>query len=101
MEVRDLLVRLGALAVLVTFAILFYASADMSYDHELESQLARDIEETYRETGAENVVTAVLMDFRAFDTLGEVLVLYVATTAVSLLSKTLVAIPEDAGGEEE
>ena len=86
--------------VLVCFAVLFYVQADMEYDTELESELARNIEGSYKSTGADNVVTAVLLDFRAFDTLGEILVLYVATTAVSLLSRTLASIPEDAGEDE-
>ncbi len=41
----------------------------------------RYIEGTVRDTGAVNAITAVIMDYRAFDTLGEVTVLFVAIAA--------------------
>ena len=39
----------------------------------------------YKQTHTENIVTAVLADYRAFDTLGECLVVFVAGVAVALL----------------
>jgi len=39
------------------------------------------------ENGAANIVTAVVVDYRALDTLGEVLVLFAATAGVGLLMK--------------
>ena len=38
----------------------------------------RYLEEGLRETGASNIVTAVLLDYRAYDTLGEATVLFAA-----------------------
>lgn len=43
------------------------------------------LDNTVRETGAENVVTAVTLQYRGFDTMGEVTVLFAAATGVSLL----------------
>lgn len=40
---------------------------------------------SYRETHTENIVTAVLADYRAFDTLGETLVVFVAGVACALI----------------
>lgn len=41
----------------------------------------RYLEGTVKETGALNAVTAVITDYRAFDTLGEVTVLFTAVAA--------------------
>lgn len=46
------------------------------------------IEEGTKDTGSPNLVTAVLADYRGFDTLGETTVMFVAgMTAVMLLKK--------------
>ncbi len=42
---------------------------------------ARYIEESLKETGALNVITSIITDYRAFDTLGEATVLFVAIAA--------------------
>lgn len=40
------------------------------------------LEEGLNETGATNIIAAIITDFRAFDTLGETLVLFTAILAV-------------------
>ncbi|MCR5784884.1 MAG: hypothetical protein K6G40_04460 [Eubacterium sp.] len=45
----------------------------------------RYIEEGLDETGAVNIVTGMILDYRAFDTLGESHVLFIATCAVLIL----------------
>jgi len=47
----------------------------------LKELFGKYIEGTVRDTGAVNAITAVIMDYRAFDTLGEVTVLFVAIAA--------------------
>lgn len=46
---------------------------------------ARYIEEGLQETGAVNIVTGMILDYRAFDTLGESHVLFIATCTVLIL----------------
>ncbi len=46
---------------------------------------ARYIENGLQETGAVNIVTGMILDYRAFDTLGESHVLFIATCAVLIL----------------
>ncbi|MGN0277638.1 MAG: hydrogen gas-evolving membrane-bound hydrogenase subunit E [Hominisplanchenecus sp.] len=46
---------------------------------------ARYIENGLQETGAINIVTGMILDYRAFDTLGESHVLFIATCAVLIL----------------
>jgi len=43
------------------------------------------IENTQRETGANSAVTAVVFDYRGFDTLGEATILFTAVTGVIML----------------
>lgn len=47
------------------------------------------IEHSQQETGSNNVVAGVLLDYRGLDTLGEVTVLFTAVTGVLLLFRTL------------
>lgn len=46
---------------------------------------ARYIEQGLQETGAVNIVTGMILDYRAFDTLGESHVLFIATCTVLIL----------------
>ena len=43
------------------------------------------VEEGYRHTGAANIVTGIILDFRGFDTLGESHVLFIAVCTVMML----------------
>ena len=45
----------------------------------------RYIEDALRETAVPNMVTAVLADYRSFDTLGEVAVIFTAAVSVALI----------------
>lgn len=61
---------------------------------------ARYIEDGLQETGAVNIVTGMILDYRAFDTLGESHVLFIATCTVLILlradgkkGKNAVAMP--------
>ncbi len=54
------------------------------------------------QTGAANIVTAVLLDFRAYDTLGEATVLFCAVMgAMSVLRPKAKKHPEEADEEDE
>lgn len=47
----------------------------------------RYIEKAKEETGVKNIVTSVLADYRGYDTLGEVIVIFTAGISVILLLK--------------
>jgi multisubunit Na+/H+ antiporter MnhB subunit len=51
-----------------------------------------------RDTAANNIVTAVVFDFRAIDTLGEATVLFVAVLGAGLILRRVMA--EETSGEE-
>ncbi len=52
------------------------------YNHSVPQQY---VEDTKNDTGASNVVTAIVVEYRGFDTLGEVTVLFTAATGLALL----------------
>ncbi len=61
----------------------------------------RYIEESHRETGSPNFVTAVLADYRGYDTLGETTVIFTAGVAAVLLLRTGRKNGDDSGVDGE
>jgi multicomponent Na+:H+ antiporter subunit B len=81
---------LPLLAVVVTGALLVYGTLDLPAFSDPEAPIHRHVAPRYiqdgpRETGVPNVVTAVLASYRAFDTLGEVTVVFTAGIGVIAL----------------
>ncbi|GIU51507.1 Na(+)/H(+) antiporter subunit B [Shewanella sp. KT0246] len=83
---------LALFVVLVTGSMLIYGTMDMPYfgavDAPVHQHVApRYIQQSMEEVGIPNIVTSVLGSYRAFDTLGEVAVIFTAGIGVlSLLS---------------
>ena len=80
-----------ALAVVtVTGSLLIYATLDMPYFGSAEAPIhqhvaPRYINDSMQEIGIPNIVTSVLASYRAFDTFGEVAVIFTAGMAVLAL----------------
>ena len=85
--------------VLMTGALLIYGTLDMPYfgsaDAPIHSHVApRYINDSMQEVGVPNIVTSVLASYRAFDTFGEVVVIF--TAGIGVLALLSVARrPED------
>jgi len=68
-----------------------YSSSDYYYTNPVEGGMANEtvtehyLDNTKNETGAINAVTAIVVEYRGFDTLGEVTILFTASTGVSML----------------
>lgn len=81
----------GAMAV-VTAALLVFSTATLIAIHPF-GEAALPVAQHYldnalKETGAANVVTSIILDYRAYDTLGEATVIFVAIVgALALLRK--------------
>jgi len=78
---------LALLATFVTGALLLYSTADFaewgSADSPPNQQVSvRYVEKSVEETHVPNVVTAVLGDYRGYDTMFETVVIYCAGMAV-------------------
>ncbi len=77
--------------VLLSLTILFtYAVSDLAPTNDLNSPPSthvspRYIEMGHEETGALNMVTAVLADYRGYDTLGETTVIFTGGAACLLI----------------
>ncbi len=75
---------------MVMIVLLLYTVIELpsfgSPDHPINNEVsARYIEKGLQETGAVNIVTGMILDYRAFDTLGESSVLFTAAMVVMLL----------------
>lgn len=83
---------LALLVVFITGGMLIYGTLDMpyfgSFDAPIHQHVApRYINDSMEEVGVPNIVTSVLASYRAFDTIGEVAVIFTAGIGVlSLLS---------------
>lgn len=82
--------RLGVIPLLAAAAVLFYAARDLPRVGEPDSAPSthvspRYIEKAHEEAGAPNMVTAILADYRGYDTLGEIIVILTAGLACLLV----------------
>lgn len=81
------------LAVVTCFAIIYVLLTTTSYlpafgnpDNPVNNEVSqRYIEKGMEETGAVNIVAGMILDYRAFDTLGESNVLFIAACSVLIL----------------
>lgn len=78
------------IVVLITGALLIYATVDMPDWGDPNSPAnthvsPRYLEESVEKTATPNVVTAVLADYRGYDTLGETTVIFTAGVVCILL----------------
>jgi multisubunit Na+/H+ antiporter MnhB subunit len=75
-----------ALTVLVLAAAFLYMAFALSFGAPATSDMDDYfVQHGQEQTGANNIVTAVVFDFRGFDTLGEATVLFTAVLGVGLL----------------
>ena len=90
---------LALAVVIITGSLLIYGTLDMPYfgsaDAPVHTHVApRYINDSMQEVGVPNIVTSVLASYRAFDTFGEVIVIFTAGMGIlALLS--VVRRPED------
>ena len=87
---KSMYVALSVLMCIGLSAMLIYTALDMPHFGADEALIDNDIstfyvEEGVHHTGAMNIVTGIILDFRGFDTLGESHVLFVAACMVIML----------------
>ena len=81
------MMRRGAVIVLVGLLGIIFATIAMNYSERtsLPALGAAYVDLVPRELGAPNVITGILLTYRAFDTLGEVAVLFMVAAGIGLL----------------
>lgn len=90
-EIRSVRAQLAPLAVVLgTGAVIVWGTLNMPAFGTAESPIHKHVAPRYladsiKETGVPNVVTAVLADYRSYDTLGETTVIFTAGIGVMLL----------------
>ena len=90
---------LGVSLLMILYVLLMGASELPSFG-ERTNPVHNEVSQRYiqygpEETGAVNIVSAVILDYRAFDTLGEAVVLFISIGAATA---TLLAHSEKQGG---
>jgi len=73
--------------LVLMIAFLLVQGLELSYEDKEDSEVDEYYKEHQEKTGADNMVEAILLDFRAYDTFGEVMVLYIAIAGVIILGK--------------
>lgn len=73
------------LVVVLLIAVSYLPTYGLAENPVNNEVAARYIENGLQETGAVNIVTGMILDYRAFDTLGESHVLFIATCTVLIL----------------
>ena len=92
---------LALVVVVITGGLLIYGTLDMPYfgasDAPIHQHVApRYINDSMQEVGVINLVTSVLASYRAFDTFGEVVVIFTAGIGVMALLSVVRRRDEDA-----
>lgn len=95
--------RFFTILFLVIIAVLsFYVSGLMSVSTPTYFGVAEHmVNETISKTHALNAVTAIVFDFRGYDTLGESFVLCTAVTGVAVILRKAVGKAAGGGKEDE
>ena len=85
--------NLITLALLILIAVLLLSNLGLEHDRKTESPLHGYYLETYHATGSANLVESILLNYRAYDTFGEVMVLYITVAGILILGE------KEKGGE--
>jgi len=91
---------------LTLFLVLAYNILMMPGDLGINSPSYNEVTRQYlenavRDTGAVNIVAAILADYRAFDTLGETIVLFISIVAVASILRPTKEKKESEGKHHE
>ena len=84
--------NIAAVIVFSIVAVFFIFTALLMHPFGVPNESDMDdyiIDNTQEETGANNGVTAVVFDYRGFDTLGEATVLFTAVAGVIMIFRRL------------
>ncbi len=82
---KNTLFNLFVLIVLGFFGFIVILSTKLTYSINITSKISPFYIDNLHLTGALNAVVAILLDFRAYDTLGEILVIFVTISGITLL----------------
>jgi multicomponent Na+:H+ antiporter subunit B len=98
--------QLTWLVLAVAIGVMFYAASDLPPVGDPQAPASRHVSPRYvargyEETGAPNFVTAVVVDYRSYDTLGEITVIFTAGLACLLILGVRLGPSQPTPPEEE
>ncbi len=73
--------------MLVVIAVIMISGLRLEHEDKSESSLHEYYLENYENAGSINLVETILLNYRAYDTFGEVMVLYIAITGILILGE--------------
>ncbi|MFP4608521.1 MAG: hydrogen gas-evolving membrane-bound hydrogenase subunit E [Candidatus Natronoplasma sp.] len=89
MKKTEKIKRITTAVMVLMMIITIISGLDLEHREKEESPVQEYLEENHEETGAVNLVESVLLDLRAYDTFGEVIILYIAIAGVIILGKEM------------
>ena len=90
-----------ALILILLVQVSYLPPVGNSHNPGSNEVAAKYIEDGLQDTGAVNIVTGMILDYRAFDTFGESNVLFIATCTVLILLRNDKKKGKDSAEEEE
>jgi len=82
--------KLFVIAIVAGFAVLLWSYLSHYTERTTLNDLSTYyVDNTAQEIGAANVVTAIVVTYRGFDTLGEVTILFVAASLIAMFLKSM------------
>jgi len=82
----DIVSKFVVASVLLFLGYIIISSTMLTYSITLTSEISEYFLENVLLTGAINAVSAILLDFRVYDTLGEILIIFVTISGVIMLT---------------
>ena len=76
---------LGIIVICVFLLFSFFIPLMTEFGSPVMTTSQHYIRAGIEETGSENLITSILLDYRAYDTMGEIIVLFISVLAVSLI----------------
>lgn len=83
-----------AVLILISLSIIF-TSLNLKHSNKERTDISEFYRNNIEKTGSQSIIEAILLDYRAYDTFGEVMVLYIAIAGVLILGRNI------KGGERE
>ncbi len=87
MKASGLQKNILTMALLLIIAVLLINGLRLEHEDKRESSLHEYYLETYEDAGSVNLVETILLNYRAYDTFGEVMVLYIAVAGILILGE--------------
>ncbi|MFP4000777.1 MAG: hydrogen gas-evolving membrane-bound hydrogenase subunit E [Thermoplasmata archaeon] len=98
---EKMLKRIFTVILVVSICAFILQSTSLDHEDKSDSPMSDYYLENHEETGAINLVEAILLDFRAYDTFGEVLVLYISISGVIILGKKVIGKQDSNEGDSQ